>query len=454
MARLRRPFAVLFTIALFAAGVHGQIAVKRQGYIPYSEAPIRYLQDELHDPVAELEKQLEDGTVKFSYDERLGYLPAVLKALHISQDSQTLVFSKTSFQYKKISPEHPRALYFNDDVYVGFVHEGKALEIISFDPNQGAAFYLLDANKSEHPKFERAELDCTQCHIAPGTRNVPGVLVRSIYPSPTGTLANSTDSSVTGQETPISKRWGGWYVTGAAGKEHTMGNAVMPAGYGSANGPHGDPDQSLQPIEQRFVKAEYLNPDSDIVAHLVLAHQTQAHNLITLTNYKTRIALFDHAKSGDANTPLTPEERAKFEKPAEELVKYLLFANEAPLSAAVSGNNSYARSFAATGLRDRKGRSLREFDLKTRLFRYPVSYLIYSDQFDQLPAEAKSYVYHRLYQVLSGEDQSPAFEKLSAADRTAAYQILLATKPHLPEEWRQSAAAAARAERLSRRKAG
>jgi transposase len=105
-------------------------------------------------------------------------------------------------------------------------------------------------------------------------------------------------------------------------------------------------------------------------------------------------------------------------------------------------------------LRDHKGRSLRDFDLKTRIFRYPVSYLIYSDQFDQLPQEAKTCVYHRLYEVLSGADQSPAFQKISAADRTAAYQILLATKPHLPEEWRQSAAAAARAERLFRRRAG
>lgn len=445
---------LLVVLLSAAVGAHGQIAVKRQGYIPYQDAPIRYLQDELHDPVAELEKKLEAGSITLAYDEKLGYLPAVLKALQIPADSQTLVFSKTSFQYKKISPEHPRALYFNDDVYVGFVHEGKALEIISFDPVQGAAFYLMDANKAEHPKFERAELDCTQCHIAPGTRNVPGVLVRSIYPSPTGTLANTTDSVVTGQETPVSKRWGGWYVTGAAGDERTMGNAVMPANYGRADGPHGDPDTNLQPIEKRFLSADYLNADSDIVAHLVLAHQTQAHNLITLTSYKTRIALFDHAKGENAQAPLTADERTKFEKPAEELVKYLLFANEAPLPGTVSGNNSYARSFAAVGLRDRKGRSLRDFDLKTRLFRYPVSYLIYSDQFDQLPPEAKTYVYHRLYQVLSGEDQSPAFQRLSAADRTAAYQILLATKPHLPEEWRQSAAAAARAERLSRHKAG
>ncbi|MGO4212890.1 hypothetical protein AB4Y89_17225 [Terriglobus sp. 2YAB30_2] len=461
LARLRLPVVVsLLSAALFAVSVgawsaRGQIAVKRQGYIPYTDAPIRYLQDELHDPVAELENKLEAGTVKLTYDDRLGYLPSVLKALHIPEDSQTLVFSKTSFQYKKISPEHPRALYFNDDVYVGFVHEGKALEIVSFDPNQGAAFYLLDANKAEHPKFERAELDCTQCHIAPGTRNVPGVLVRSIYPSPTGTLANSTESFVTGQETPIAKRWGGWYVTGSAGSERTMGNSIMPAGYGIANGPRGDPDQSLQPLEQKFLNADYLNPQSDIVAHLVLAHQTQMHNLITLTNYKTRIAFFEHAKKNNGvEGPLTPEERTTFEKPAEELVGYLLFANEAPLPGAVAGNNSFARTFAAAGLRDRKGRSLRDFDLKRRIFRYPVSYLIYSDQFDQLPQEAKTYVYHRLYEVLSGADQTPAFQKISAADRTAAYQILLATKPHLPEEWRQSAAAAARAERLSRRRAG
>ena len=102
-----------------------------------------------------------------------------LAALGIPVSSQTLVFSKTSFQYAKISPERPRALYFNDDVYVGQVHEGHSLEFVSFDPMQGAIFYVLDEQKTDRPVFERALLDCVQCHVAASTKGVPGVMLRS-----------------------------------------------------------------------------------------------------------------------------------------------------------------------------------------------------------------------------------------------------------------------------------
>ena len=154
--------AVALSVGVIGHVATSQIAVRRQGYVPYSEAPIRYQDAEVHDPVAALQQKIDGGEVSLEYDDRQGYLRSVLTKLRIPVSSQTLVFSKTSFQYKKISPEHPRALYFNDNVYVGFVHDGKALEIVSFDPNQGAIFYLLDAKKAEHPKFERAELDCTQ----------------------------------------------------------------------------------------------------------------------------------------------------------------------------------------------------------------------------------------------------------------------------------------------------
>ena len=175
-----------------------QIAVRNQGYVPFSDPPINYRSNDLHDPVANLQKRLDAGDVTLAFDERQGYLKSVLEHLRIPVTSQTLVFSKTSFQYKKIAPQTPRALYFNDDVYIGSVHDGKALEVISFDPVQGAIFYLLDARKAERPIFQRAELDCTQCHIAPATRGVPGVLLRSIFPSTTGTQVAKSTSFVTG----------------------------------------------------------------------------------------------------------------------------------------------------------------------------------------------------------------------------------------------------------------
>lgn len=427
-----RALSVLTILAVISVQADAQIAVRNQGYIPFSDPPINYRSDDLHDSVAKLEQKLEKGTAKLQYDPEHGYLPSVLALLQIPINSQTLVFSKTSFQYPKISPEHPRALYYNDDVYVGSVHEGKAVEIVSFDPIQGAIFYLLDERKSDQPRFQRAELDCTQCHIAAGTRGIPGVLLRSIYASDTGTQVPGTRSYITDQESPFSERWGGWYVTGAF---PSMANAAVPS---SAS------DSQLAPLPQRFNASAYLTSTSDVVAHLVLAHQTQMHNLITLTNYKTRQALYSvisRDKGGEeaADTPLPDSLRQQFERPAEQLLRYLLFANEASLAGTDLAPSPFARDFQARGVRDAKGRSLRDFDLHTRIFRYPCSYLIYSDAFDSLPEPAKGYVYHRLLQILSGQDQSPDFARLTPADRQAVLEILLATKPGLPAEWQQYA---------------
>jgi hypothetical protein len=425
---------------------HAQIAVRNQGFVPFSDAPIDYRSSDLNDPVAKLQKRLDSGETKLAFDDRLGYLRSVLDQLKIPPSSQTLVFSKTSFQYKKISPETPRALYFNDDVYIGFVHDGKALEVISFDPMQGAIFYLLDARKVDEPVFQRAELDCTQCHIAPATHSVPGVLLRSIFPSATGTQAMQSTSFVTGQDSPLKDRWGGWYVTGSSGHQQHMGNVTVrdpnhPEQLDRAAG------TNITRLDGHFDKSLYLTADSDIVAHLVLAHQTQMHNLITETNYKTRIALYEEqqrsatqrdSSAHSASTTASSEDGHKeFEEPAESLVEYLLFANEAPLTDRIRGTSGFAKQFSAVGPRDPQGRSLRDFDLRKRIFKYPCSYLIYSESFDALPEPAKQYVYHRLFQVLTNQDNSPVYARLSHRDRRNILEILLATKKDLPAEWHQ-----------------
>jgi hypothetical protein len=445
--------SLFLCLELFISPARAQIAIKNQGYVPFSDAPINYRSDDLTDPVTLLKTRVEKGETTLRYEPSHGYLKSVLDALKIPVSSQTLVFSKTSFQYKKISPQMPRALYFNEDVYVGQVHDGKVLEFVAFDRNQGAIFYILDEQKSEHPKFERAELDCTQCHVAAGTRNVPGVLLRSVFTMPSGTQALKTDAYITGQESPLAERWGGWYVTGTHGKQTHMGNVVVtdkehPSEIDRAAG------ANVTSLTKQLDTSAYLIPDSDIVAHLVLAHQTQMHNLITLTNYQTRIALYNQAlpKQSDGSAtsvvakPLPLKEASdnlqqQFEKPAEELLRYLLFANEAPLADPVAGTSSFIRDFAAKGPRDAQGRSLRDFDLRKRIFKYPCSYLIYSESFDSLPEPAKTYVYHRLFEVLTGRDQSPAFARLSQEDRRAIFEILLATKPGLPSEWIQFAKA-------------
>jgi hypothetical protein len=225
-------------------------------------------------------------------------------------------------------------LYFNDDVYVGQVHNGKFLEFVSFDPMQGAIFYVMDEAKDEHPRFERAEIDCVQCHVAGSTRGIPGVLLRSVYTRSDGYPDAAMPSFVTGQESPLDQRWGGWYVTAKSGSEGGMENATIsdpkhPERLDRAAGA----DQSS--LAGRFDTAAYLADKSDIVALMVLAHQTQMHNLVTLTNYQTRLALFAEQKR---NLSLSlPSETVsdgapkRWEAPAEQLVRYLLFTNEVPL---------------------------------------------------------------------------------------------------------------------------
>ncbi len=448
------PKPMLAALLVLASGsvvrsAQAQIAVHNQGYMPFTDAPINYRGEDLNDPVARLEKQVENGTAALTWEADAGYLKSVLKLLKVPVESQTLVFSKTSFQYPKISAEHPRALYYNDDIYVGKVHAGKAIEIVSFDARQGAIFYLLDEHKVDHPVFQRAELDCTQCHIAAGTRGVPGVLLRSVYAIPSGTLIPGAPTYITDQNSPVAERWGGWYVSGRPDDSAvSMANAAVAESAAPVSAaPNGPSAPKLAPLGQQVYQgADYLIPGSDAVALLVLAHQTQMHNLITLTNYKTRIALYNLGQhSADVQTETLPDAtRRQFEKPAEQLLRYLLFADEASLSGLDPQSlaaSPFAQEFAARGPRDSRGRSLRDFDLKQRIFRYPCSYLIYSEAFDAIPEPAKGYLYHRLLQILTGQDQSDDFARLSPPDRRAVLEIVLETKPGLPPEWQDYARA-------------
>ena len=96
------------------------------------------------DPVARLTRRLERGQAALaSRTDGLGYLPSVLSALGINADSQMLVFAKNSLQPGLISPRTPRAIYFNDQVYVGFIPGSPSIELIAIDALEGLQFYTL-----------------------------------------------------------------------------------------------------------------------------------------------------------------------------------------------------------------------------------------------------------------------------------------------------------------------
>ena len=407
----------------------------------YDQDPINYSTAPVSDPVAQLQRRIERGEVKLSYDPRVGYLKSLLDELKIPVSSQVLVFSKTSFQRNRISPKTPRALYFNDDVYVGYCVGGDVLEISSTDPTQGAVFYTVAQKQGADARFLRQTHACLQCHDSSSmTGGVPGHVVRSVFTDASGQPLLSAGTFRTTQESPLKERWGGWYVTGTHGKQVHLGNGFLedeehPEKFDATAG------GNVTSLADRFDASAYLSTHSDIVALMVLEHQTQMHNLVTKASYLVRIALRDQTEMnkalGEPADRISDSTRSRIKSAAEPLVKHMLFADEAKLTERIEGTSTFAADFQSRGTKDAKGRSLRDLDLSTRMFKHPCSYLIYSDSFDKLPDVLKQQIYARLWSILSGEDKGKDFAHLSAEDRIAILEILRETKTDLPDAWRK-----------------
>ena len=432
----RLLLASSLVVTVLAAGSAGQVYLDT---LPIAHAAIHYLQTSPDDAVSRLSAQLERGAITLDFRaDGTGYLASVLRHLDVNPDSQGLVFSKTSTQAAKISPRNPRAIYFADTVAVGFVRGGEVLELAARDPRQGVSFYTLENHAQARPAFTRQDV-CLRCHNGPATGGVPGMFVSSVFPSATGTPYTG-GAIVTDHRTPFVDRYGGWYVNGRHGGSRHRGNAVAPN--------PAQPDvletvgtQNLQNLTGRVDINGYPSPFSDIVALLVFEHQTQMTNLITRLGWEARIAQHDSNSSA-----LTPGLVSSI----DGLVAYMLFADEPRLTDPVEGVSSFTRTFADRGPRDHKGRSLREFDLRTRLFRYPLSYMVYDAAFDALPGPVLDQLYRRLFDVLteqsatSGRGRSAGlsppktrtFERLTLADRRAILEILKDTKSNLPPYWR------------------
>lgn len=420
-------------IVLSAIGLAVAASAAPQGHdqnpsfpaIPADHKAIRYFASESDDPVARLQKRMDRGEVKLDFEQKGGYLRCVLQLLGIPVDSQLLVFSKTSSQVSHISPPTPRALYFTDDASVGYVLGGQVLELAALDPKQGMIFYTLEAARTAKPQFSREAMNCLQCHMSPATLNAPGIMVSSLYPgaeSDGGVRGFATDHRV-----PLEERWGGWYVTGLHGKLHHRGNQPLD-NFGAPLSSE-LPTQNITSLADRIYTGAYLTQTSDIVALMTLEHQTRMSNLITRLGWESRIAIADEDENAF---------RERLDWDTDEFVAYMLFADEAPIPSPIQGVSTFQKTFPERGPRDKRGRSLRDFDLQKRLFRYPLSYMIYSPAFDAIPAVARDEIYRRLFDVLTGKDASPAFAKLSLEDRRAVLEILLDTKPGLPDYWKKT----------------
>ncbi len=299
-------------------------------------------------------------------------------------------------------------------------------------------FYTLDQEELERPRIVRQADSCLLCHANSQTSGVPGFVLRSVFVDSAGYPLLGSSTFETDHTSPLKNRWGGWYVTGTLGKQKHLGNLTSvhnrtPEEVDNAAG------LNVTSLTGRFNRSKYLADSSDVVALMVMEHQTRAHNLITAANFVTRQVL-----ASTKGTKIATGDSSRVQAAGEQLVKYLLFSGEAGMAEPVRGTTSFAGEFAARGPRDKQGRSLRDFDLKRRLFKYPCSYLVYSAAFDALPSEVKGYVGKRLGEVLSGSDQSREFAHLSAADRRAILEILKETKPDLAASWKLAAPVAVR----------
>jgi hypothetical protein len=404
-------------------GIWAPIDAQRAGaFMGSSNDPaIGYSTATLNNVVAEVNKK----TTQLTFEGRSGFLRSALEALQIPVDSQLLVFSRTSLQRSQINEQNPRALFFNDRVALGWVRGGNVIEVAAHDASAGVVFYTLeqraDATTSP-PQFKRV-FECLGCHLAGDTLGVPGLLMfsttRPVKSQEFG-LPRRID-----QNDSLSRRFGGWLVTGSTGSARHMGNDLAAL--------DGRASRELVSVEGLFDADGYRSLSSDIVAHLVFTHQTGMTNLLTRASWEARAA------DPSLHPPFTssPEEEARvavmMSGIASEVVDYLLFIDETKLTDQVRGGSGFAERFSKTGPRDRKGRSLYELDLNRRLLKYPCSYLIYSPAFDALPPGAKDPIYKRLWEVLSGQERDARYQSaLSRADRQSIVEILRDTKKDLP----------------------
>jgi hypothetical protein len=399
-----------------------------QHKVPYDEEIINYSQRVADSPIEKLQRRIDSGEVKLEFDAKLGWLPALLKELNIPRSSQVMVFSKTSLQRQFITPSNPRALFFNDDVYLGFIPGAPVMEVSAVDKKLGGVFYTLALDPEARPKFQRAD-DCTSCHASGKTLGVPGHFVRSVGTDDNGELDAQSEVSGITHRSPLADRWAGWYVTGEHGDQAHRGNLIGPKDFARFEK---DPlfRGNVTKLDPFYETGKYAAPTSDIVALMVLEHQGHMHNYITRLNFETQIMMKTYGHIRYLRTQVAG------------FLRYLLFTEEEPLTAPVRGDPDYVKWFKAQGPRDSKGRSLRDLDFNTRMFRYPLSYLIYSEAFDHIPDVMREHLYQRLHDILTGKDTSEDFARLSETDRRNVLEILVATKKGLPDYYRTSLAEA------------
>lgn len=386
----------------------------------FASPPHNYWTQPPRDRFTRLFEQIKDGSVKFDESSANAYLAGLLRALEIPVSSQLLVFSVTSLQSNLISPRNPRALYFNEDTYVGYVPGGR-IEIVSFDPELGGIFYIFQIpSGGQSPVLDRSNR-CFNCHAGSFSHRVPGLFVESVIPGENGGPLEGFRREESGHGVSFAERYGGWHLTTKLDfptKANLLGNYYQ-----------GKMTIRPNPPGAIFELRRYLVPTSDIVPHLLHEHQVGFTNRVVEANYTVR------EKLAAGKGKLASEDTAELNDLATALVRYVLFAEEAKLPAPVQGDGSYVRDFTALKKATRAGLSLRELDLRTRLLKRRCSYMIYSSLWDGMHPLFKQSVEAKLWNALQENSADRAFAYLPAPEKREIRQIIKETKTGLPSWW-------------------
>lgn len=392
-------------------------------YREFNQPPHDYFARTPTDRFARVRSRLESATATLPVDSEVRFLTALLELLEIPVTSQMLVFSTTSLQLSRITPSNPRALYFNDEVYLGYIPGGK-IEVVALDRDLGAVFYIFDLPRGTNPspiQVERATR-CMNCHAGEDTGHVPGLVVKSVVSGPNGGSLDTLRRERTGHEVPLEERFGGWYLTGHGAWTNHWGNAM-------GRFSEGELVRIANPPEGRVAWDRYPRRTSDLLPQLLHEHQAGFVNRVVEAAYRARTML--HVGGGVLNEA----QAAELEEQAERVVRYLLFADEVALpSGGVAGDADYIADFRRDR-RDAGGRSLKDLDLRQRLLRYRCSYMIYSSVFEGLPGAMKERVYLRLARALKPGTRDRAGGHLPEEEKLAIRGILRATLDDLPAGW-------------------
>jgi len=410
---------------LYAISVFSALAIAQKAY---EAAPIHYYESEAVDKISALFADPEN-LADWEKSGRSSFLNSFLDAFEIPADSQTLVFSKTSLQASRIRPKNPRAIYFNDEIYVGWVPGGDFLEISVPSPETGTNFYVMEMD-GDRPELIRETHDCLQCHGGSLTRDVPGHLVRSVYPDLSGQPIFKAGTRVVDQTTPLHERWGGWIVSGTPLPHR--GNLIYRE---TSTGAEPDSEFTIDDVPS----SGYPSEGSDVVAHLLLAHQTKLHTLFADLILSTRRAFHDQKVMDELlkrDDPISDSTARRIKHASDKVLQYMFFVDEAEIPKIDQSLSPLAQAFNEREPRDSKGRSLYKLRLNGRFFRYPFSYLVYSDTFKELPVEALDYLWPEIKRILDPTIRYKGYEHLSRRDKIAIREILLETHPDAKRYWK------------------